>query len=740
MSENTRSIAADEIHKQIPIESRFFLTLLGVLFFLLPVKFSSSWFTGEQVSLPSGILIGLWTSYILQIIIGALLFLAVMIYRVDRVSKPIFCVWLSWLALAASLFSGFYEGEELFFRETVGQILNGAGVILIIAIVQQREETWKTYVAGGITAGLCYTLLVGLYQYYWGFAELQAYYEQQSAAGVAIPKSYKSRVFQDLVYSTFTLSNSFAAHIILCFPVAIHFLWKELKKENLKFLKACGGFLILCGLSLAFTGGSLVLPVCCCVLGAFLLINNENMPPSFYRLLVLLFAVLAIGVLALTRSRAGLVSFGAGLLVAGVFFAATKKQRIYCSLAVVIAAAPSIWLALRVPSFQVRLGYYEALLTMFKEQPLGYGFGRFSEVYNRMKLPGTEESQLPHSWFLGYLGQGGVIAALLTIVCVFMMLRILSKSDSSPVLRYACGTAIFSWLFHSLLDINIMIPASVMTFVVIAFLALNKSKEQEKARSYRVMFYLLLPLACTYIYSGVQRFRGEFRFSQIHDVLESPQDMSVSRLKDLLEKMDRVMPYAIHGYKLVGGTALRIFKGARGLSDIQRGDYLNLSEECLLEVQERSPQSSIAHYLLSQVYVNKKDNDKALQCINQAVELRPGHGGFLNAQKAILFTLYRRERQSSYYRAILLNSLRSLDVGLGSWLFQLKSGQLDSGLKNKLRKLAEECFTLKKSFKELDDESPSEDLETFQNRLLQLEAGIKQLKALKYDAREQVSQ
>ena len=376
--------------------------------------------------------------------------------------------------------------------------------------------------------------------------------------------------------------------------------------------------------------------------------------------------------------------------------------------------------ALKVASFQVRLGYYDALVKMFQEKPFGYGFGRFADVYNQVKTPGTEESQLPHSWIIGYLGQGGIFPALLVIVCLFIIVRIVSQSGASSLVKWTCGVAVFSWFFHSILDVNIMIPGSVMIFAVVAAMSLQ-NEESERNCSFRRAFYCLIPVACIFIYTGVKRMIGESYFSRIYATLSNPQEISTDRLRDLLKKMDRTMPYAGHGYKLVGGSALGIFEHANGLNDIQRSDYLNLAEECLLEVIERSPKNASAYYLLSQVYVNKMDSLAALKAIDEAVELRPDHRNFLALQKSVLYKLYRLDK-NLYFVEILHNEMRRLRAGLGRLGFQKKLGNLAEEKVVQLTELQAKYRELKSVFVKFSDSTAMSELVDFHKELRALEA------------------
>ncbi|MCM8528552.1 MAG: hypothetical protein NE327_18660, partial [Lentisphaeraceae bacterium] len=356
--EENATLSGTEVHDKV---STVFLYTLTFFFFLLPIKFGNSFLPSTLPTFPESIIFIGWPGYFLTIIAGLLLIFAIILYRPRRIYKDDLWIISAWalIGICTAAF-GFYKFNLTYYLYSINQALIAVLTGLIVAICLANVPRSRRYILGGICGGLIYTIFNGVYQYFWGFEDNIKYYKDMAAQGVYFPDAQVSRIMQKLVFSHFTISNSFAGHIILTLPLTAYIILKKLNKEHIIACRVFGTTLLIFSFTTFMSNENQLLTVITLILGMILCFGLDHIPDSGLKAIGYLLILICIGVLLLTRSRAGILCFAAGLVFAGVI-CAKGKVRNACIIVMLIGICVGFFYARKVASFQVRLGYYEAL-------------------------------------------------------------------------------------------------------------------------------------------------------------------------------------------------------------------------------------------------------------------------------------------------------------------------------------------------------------------------------------------
>jgi O-antigen ligase len=220
--------------------------------------------------------------------------------------------------------------------------------------------------------------------------------------------------------------------------------------------------------------------------------SGQTLDERLMKHLMLLFmAFLMVCALVLTGSRAGILSFGAGVIC---FIALTMKRRLlqkwmFMSLLSLVLAL-GVWLVVnpdilrrRVDrfaksegSFQVRSEVWKSALHIFQDFPVfGAGLGTFPHLSRRYKtFEGTLHFEYAENDYVQFLAETGILgSAVVTCAGVIVFSRIFRswrKQSSHQASALAIGgmSALVSIALHSSFDFNLHIPANMLLFCVVA--------------------------------------------------------------------------------------------------------------------------------------------------------------------------------------------------------------------------------------------------------------------------------
>jgi hypothetical protein len=625
-----------------------------------------------------------------------MLIAAIVIYRPSRISRTATTMAMSWLLLClCSAIFGYTQVNFQFYFYSVNQILTVFLFILLLAICLEYDQRSRGLFVAAICSGLLYSVLAGLYQYFWGFDEVIALYNTQLQEGTPFAHNLSNRVNQTLVYSTFTLSNNFAAHIILVLPLFIYIMIKHFNKDNLVVVKAIAIILGIFGFCNCFSSGIPVLGITSLVTSCILILYHEKLSAKFFQNLSVILIIATITSFLLTRSRAAFFCLVAGLLFCGLFYG-TKKQKILCLVSLLCAVIGAAVYAPQIASFQARLGYYDALLEMFSQKPLGFGFGRFAEVYNQVKEAGVEESNAPHALFLGFLAQGGIFSGLAALLCFLFPFISLYKSSGEPLLKFCLAVGLTSWFIHAQLDVNVMIPGSLVTVGIITLLHNNKTSETS-TKSYSILFTAMIPVLSAILYFHFINVSGERKYSLLYSKLIIDEQVpTIAELQNSLDEISQAIPYSKASYNLVSHWAIRqVLLSQEGGS--LKYEYLKLAKSCTQKAIAINPHESELYAHLADIYFFMDKPALTLSMLKKALHYYPHSPSALQREHKILREYIRRQPGNQTFRKNYLNNLlKNLEITLGKMFFshQLKfRGNELKDLKTALDKQTEALYT-----------------------------------------------
>lgn len=211
--------------------------------------------------------------------------------------------------------------------------------------------------------------------------------------------------------------------------------------------------------------------------------------------------VVLLSTLALTNSRGGWISMGAGLCVLSgcllkhnKFHSRSLKWVILFTLVAGFFSLASPTVNERLATFLLdsqlgdfRLRVWESCLDMIKGAPItGTGPGTFSQAFVRHSPPGVPSLPVyAHNEYLQFTSETGLFFPILFIWLAYefyknALSRLNSSSRQTRGIALGAMASVFAILVHSLFDFNLHIPGNALTFAVIAALAAAPPGERRK--------------------------------------------------------------------------------------------------------------------------------------------------------------------------------------------------------------------------------------------------------------------
>ncbi len=625
--------------------ARIYSVLFSLFIFLMPLKFGSITGVPEIPFLPYDLISWIIFTYPpILFPIAASIFAISAFFLFKRPQKFSFNVLLSILCSIMALISilGAFRASVKDFP--ILQICHFSGIALCVAAFVRSSEScpkMKIYAARAILLSTLFLLASGVQQYFWGFRESLDYvYGQELKTGAALPSGVMGRLQQTRIFATFSLCNSFAAHLILTIPFCIYLVFTDLVSLKLAIIfiisalvyfifPDCPQFLFIL-ISMAYSA-SVVLTI-------------ARFPLKFADKFSFAAAILLAGLflfnLHLSGSRAAVLSFGAAtaLIVPALVFAkfANLRKAIVLCVVLVFCVIPIYVMTNAgrdLGSMKVRLDYYSVASRIFAENPLiGTGWGDFFHEYPKLKqFPGTEAPHTPHNFVLSFASQCG-IAGLLATLALFFALPIsayLASLRSEPAKRYfdsALMLGFIAWALHSLLDINIQISGSVATALVMLCIPNFEMPALKKLDVIGILsrpavkfifFQTGLLLVFFALGLSIYRLRGEYAFLALHDICEarfaSEDDVKkvpISLVESKLKAAVSQMPYSPFPWAVAGAF-------------FQRRGLWELSESCYANAAELSPERASYFYRLALNQIRQGKKTQAIENLEKAAEMFP---------------------------------------------------------------------------------------------------------------------
>ena len=272
-------------------------------------------------------------------------------------------------------------------------------------------------------------------------------------------------------------------------------------------------------------------------------------------------------------------------------------------------------------SLQRRFGHWDKAIQMFIENPLaGVGMGEFYPHYVQKKPPHTETIRFAHNLFLCFLSQcgifGGIASLMMLFYPVWLMILVMKRKlrMQSKSLFYAVFGGSLAWSFHSLLDFNIQVPATVSTFLILPSLGLNFQKDNvifpiRKFMPIGVTGLLLIGICLI----PLDRIEGEKNYKRLEQLIKN--GASEKQIYEIGEKASQKLPHSPYPP----------FKIAQVAIQLHQYEYAVLQ---LKESIKRTPHRSSYHAWIAQVYTKMGKKDDALVSIEQALLWYPSNNNY----------------------------------------------------------------------------------------------------------------
>jgi len=293
------------------------------------------------------------------------------------------------------------------------------------------------------------------------------------------------------VFSTFSLSNTFAGFLIIIIPVAFAFLVQRMRRRA-KFLAAAFVMvivlLILSGINLYLTRSRLALGAFAVTIAIFVVFSLWKKFPRALKWVTVIVPI---------------------VLVASLIFFLHQKPS--SGFAKVLYDAAN-----------VRLGFWDGAVKVIEEKPLfGVGFGNFAGSYLRLKEVWAHEVTKAHSVYLSIWSQAGIFALLgFASFWAVVLVKCLSgasaekpqRNEPAPKIFFllaggvSCGVSFlmvrhpFFGAFSIAGMTDVLLVAWVMFFAV---LFLSEGANRTETSSGRILTLgIAFALICSLIHSG----------------------------------------------------------------------------------------------------------------------------------------------------------------------------------------------------------------------------------------------
>lgn len=572
------------------------IELLSVaVIFILPLKFASLAALPEAPLFypdnPFAWLIVSWPNVLFYMFSGFLLLAVTILLPPGKFRKTPSLIFAAlWIILAPVALIGMINASS--YEYVIYQVTHIFGIACFIMAVYRlldNNPSLKNIYIGALVFGTFFSCFDGVYQLTTGFEETKNYvYQQESASAVkAIEGNFKQRLEENRVFAAFSLCNSFAAHLILMIPLCFWALWT------------------FCG--------------------------RVDPPRTTRMVFIPPFMLLMLALLYLTGSRAAMLSFIAAAAATFLFAAPNKKIRncILLSLPLLaLGALLFIYYFKGFASVSVRIDYYASAFKMFLNHPFaGTGWGDFFHEYMKLKTTISDEApHTPHSILMDFASQAGTIGLVAALMALFYpvyaLLRKLmddAKLKNYITLNNAVFMGFFAWVLHSLTDINLQVPATVCSAVILLIIAgqTEEKMQEEKQIPFQkhksskifplVMIIAGISLSIPTIANSDKLFRHELAFHNLQTLCDlkfkTKEDLakiSVSDVREQLKECAEIAPWSAFIWAAAADFMM----------------YKNLpfaAEDYYKEASKRSPERPSFYYrlYLVQTYLGKKQEAEA---------------------------------------------------------------------------------------------------------------------------------
>jgi hypothetical protein len=288
-------------------------------------------------------------------------------------------------------------------------------------------------------------------------------------------------------------------------------------------------------------------------------------------------------------------------------------------------------------SLHARIDYWSCAIKIFLKDPFwGTGWGDFFHDYTKIKtFPGDEAPHTPHNFILAFASQCGILGLLAAVSVLFvnpflMVKKILEgkKTVSFPAINLAILCGWIAWALHSLTDLNLQIPGTVATAIIMAMIFIFKYKEKSGIKINRVFANFAILILSAIIFSfSMLRLRGEIYFNRLYKICSPsvPEENNATHVNDMEKRLSDAM--SAMTYSPYPWASAGIFAQNRHL--------WAMSEKFYSEAIKRSPERASFYYrkAISQKMLGKPE--EALENISKASSLFPNNQEYKKTKKIL---------------------------------------------------------------------------------------------------------
>jgi hypothetical protein len=567
--------------------SKFLLPAALFFIFILPLKFGIPAGVPDINIIPETTamwFLSFWPPVLFSLISASLLICcnftpaATPNYKNYAVAIPLLFTVLAFCSLA-----GFSKATCLDFpiQECLYIFGLSAFSIVVFMIIMQKEVS-PFLILKAVTISVLIITCYGVYQYISGFENTREYVAAVlSKKNILLPEEAKIRLNNNFIFSTFTISNNFAAHLILTAPICLYMLLYSdlLTTRVLRYALASTAMLMI------------------------------------------------VTALLLSGSRGAILSLALAFIILFVLLSMKRKASVFLILSTLLVTVAVIFLVPKDSgSIFIRLDYLQTGVILFKNNIFtGIGWGDFFHSYTYLKkFLTTEAPHDPHNFIISMGSQAGIAAMMTaTLIILVPILLVLKKLNKFPLkekfktFEFPILLGFTAWSIHSFMDMNFQIPGTTATAIILCIIMTridNPFHCQKKISIALKSISLFISLAI--ILAGFYRLREEYYLSKLSNICY-PQfssgnstNVNILEAEKLLKTTIKAAPYSPFPWAIFGDFAIK-------------NNMEDQAELCFTNAIRLSPRRANFYYSIAMIQLKTGKIGYAIKNMEMAVKLFP---------------------------------------------------------------------------------------------------------------------
>ncbi len=563
---------------------------------LLPLKFGGISVMPETTfSYPdsfTALLVINWPVASFGIVTATVLLLALTAYpsATTRVNSPIWRFGVLWsIGVVIAALPGWRNAStwDYPYMQTAHFASIGS-YVLAVALYCMNDVKGARRILLMLAVGTLLLSCCGIEQYFFGFKRTRQYFLEQEAHGVLFGEAVRARVFDNRVFATFTSCNSLAGYLLLVLPLMLTELWRW-----------CA------------------------------LVNPVNVTRAIF---LTLGGGCSLSVLLLTKSRAAYLSLILAGMILLLYWPMRWRWRLMLVISAIMILICGAWYihsyGRGFDSMAARADYLRSSLLLWRHHPIaGCGWGEFFFEHMRLKrIASSEAAHDPHNILMTGAQAGFLLVLVLAVGLLYPVMKLLRSMWRTHAVKtdiVAGAVGMVSMIIHSMMDINVQIPATMAAFgaVGVSLLAIDAKGESSVAnpvrRRYMMPAVIIFGLLAVYsAFVGSHLLYSELIFDRLRTVCSVTSshvnDDAIPEMQSLLQKSVRLRPRSV----LPWSTAADFM--------LARGRWSE-AEKLLDEALHCEPKQASLYYRKALAAMNQGDTVSMWHAMSNARKLFPNN-------------------------------------------------------------------------------------------------------------------